>query len=83
MTPLRHTVQGAEKVEAFKAKWLGPTQQQGLPAYKLESPFETCLPEAKVTFGFECVVQGNEGFGTEFVYVTRDRKISKIVGKRQ
>ena len=73
---------GAENVEAFKQKWLGPSQEQGLTAYKLESPFQACLEESKVTFGFECVVKGNEGFGTEIIYVTSCGKISKIVGKR-
>ena len=73
---------GAKNVEAFKQKWLGPSQEHGLTAYRLGSPFRTCLEESKVTFDFECVVKGNEGFGTEFVYVTGDRKISKIIGKR-
>jgi hypothetical protein len=51
---------------------------KNLAAYKLEEPFVTNLNELKVTLGFECIVRGYEGRGTDNVYVNSDRLLTKI-----
>ena len=50
----------------------------GLPAYKVEWPFEACLEESKVTLDFECMIQGYEGRGTDNVFVNSEKLITKI-----
>ena len=70
--------EGADNVMAFKTKWLGPSAKAGLAAYKLEDPFIVDLDELKVTLGFECIIQGHEGHGTDYVYVNENKKITRI-----
>ena len=73
---------GADNVEAFKNNWLKSYHEQGLAAYKLEDPFETSLNECKVTLGFECVIKGYEGKGTDYVYVNNEKLLTKIIAIR-
>ena len=73
---------GAENVENFKNNWLKEYHSRGLAAYKLNDPFITDLAELKVTLGFECLIQGYEGKGTDYVYINSDRLLTKIVAIR-
>ena len=48
---------------------------------KLKAKIPFLLPdlnELKVTLGFECIVKGYEGKGTDNVYVNSDRLLRKI-----
>lgn len=73
---------GAENVEAFKNNWLKIYHQQGLAAYKLEDPFETNLKDCQVTLGFECIIKGHEGKGTDYISVNKDKLLTKIIAIR-
>ena len=48
-------------IEEFLAQELKNQRELGLPAYKIEWPFETSLKESKVTLDFECLIKGYEG----------------------
>ena len=71
-------LKGADKIEAFLLKEMKNQNELGLPAYKVEWPFEACLEESKVTLDFECVIQGYEGRGTDNVFVNSEKLITKI-----
>ena len=71
-------LKGADKVAAFILNELNEYHMKNLAAYKLEEPFVTNLNELKVTLGFECIVRGYEGRGTDNVYVNSDRLLTKI-----
>lgn len=71
-------LKGADEIEAFFMKEMKHQNELGLPAYKIEWPFEACLEESKVTLDFECVIQGYEGRGTDNVFVNSDKRIKKI-----
>ena len=73
---------GADNVEHFKNNWLKEYNEKGLAAYKLEDPFETTLEEMKVTLGFECIIKGHEGKGTDYVFVNKDKLLTKIIAIR-
>ena len=73
---------GADNVQKFKSNYLKEYQTRHLAAYKLEEPFVTDLNELKVTLGFECLIQGHEGKGTEIVYLSSDKLVTKIVAVR-
>lgn len=70
---------GADNVEKFKTDWLGEQKKLGLPAYKLEDPFEAHLDSLEVTLGFECIIKGREGKGTDYVYVNGNKLLTKII----
>jgi len=71
-------LKGADNVAAFILNELNEYHTKNLAAYKLEEPFVTNLNELKVTLGFECIVRGYEGRGTDNVYVNSDRLLTKI-----
>lgn len=71
-------LKGADNVAAFILNELNEYHMKNLAAYKLEEPFVTNLNELKVTLGFECIVRGYEGRGTDNVYVNSDRLLTKI-----
>ena len=73
---------GADNVQSFKTNYLKECQTRQLVAYKLEQPFVTDLKELKVTLGFECLIQGHEGKGTESVYLNSDKLVTKILAVR-
>lgn len=73
---------GADNVEAFKNNWLKNYNEKGLAAYKLEDPFVTTLEECKVTLGFECIIKGHEGKGTDYITVNSDKLLTKIIAIR-
>ena len=69
---------GVENVQAFKNKWFAPYVGRELPTYKLEDPFVVDLENLKVTLGFECLMEGKEGRGTDYVYINEQKLITKI-----
>ena len=71
-------LKGADSVSSFILNELKEYHMKNLAAYKLEEPFVTNLNELKVTLGFECIVQGYEGKGTDNVYINSDRLLTKI-----
>lgn len=73
---------GADNVKAFINSELKKYHEKELAAYKLEEPFETDLTQLKVTLGFECIVEGREGKGTDYVYVDSKKLLTKIVAVR-
>ena len=72
---------GADNVQSFKTKYLNDCRTKNLAAYKLEEPFETDLNELKVSLGFECLIQGYEGKGTEYVYLNSDKLGKESISK--
>ena len=73
---------GANNVQIFKTNYLKEYQTRHLAAYKLEEPFVADLNELKVTLGFLCLIQGYEGKGKEYVYLSSDKLVTKIVAVR-
>ena len=69
---------GKEAVLAFKERFLGPQGKQGLPAYKLDEPFKVHVKKRMVSLGFECLIKGYLGFGTDYVFINQDNLINCI-----
>ena len=63
---------GKQAVLTFKEKFLGPQGKKGLPAYKLDEPFRVHIKKRMVSLGFECLIEGYQGFGTDYVYLNKN-----------
>ena len=74
---------GKEAVLNFKERWLTPQAKLNKPAYKLEDPFVVDLKSKMVTLGFGCLIETALGKGTDYVYVTDDKLVEKIIVVRQ
>ena len=72
-------LEGKQAILDFKAKFLGPQGALGLPAYKLAKPFEVDVNKRMVSLGFECLIQGYEGLGTDYVYFNDQNLIRDLV----
>ena len=61
-----------------QAKFLGPQRKLGIPAYRLDDPFVANAEVKMVSLGFECLIEGFRGFGTDYVYLDNDNLIKSI-----
>lgn len=71
-------LKGKEKVLKFLQEELGPWSKTGKPAYRLDFPFRVDFANRKVTLGFECLIDGYSGRGTDHVYFNDQGLIRKI-----
>ena len=75
-------LKGKEAVLKFLANELGTQAQLGLPAYKLADPFQVHEKKKMVSLGFECLIEGYQGFGTDCVYLDDNNLIREIDARR-
>ena len=79
----RHTIQtGKEAILKHSAEFLTPQKLLGRPAYALSDPFVADPVKRMVTLGFECLIQGFEGKGTDYLHFDNDNKIYQLVAVR-
>ena len=70
--------EGKDKILEYSTKFLTPQLKLGLPAYALADPFQVDIDMRMVTLGFECLISGYEGKGTDYVYFDQDNKIYEL-----
>ena len=73
---------GKEAILAHSEEFLGPQGRLGKPAYALQDPFIVDVTKRMVTLGFECLIEGFEGKGTDYVYFDQNHKILELVAVR-
>ena len=60
----------------FKYKYLKPCKDLFQPAYHYPETFYVDLENGCVRFGFECLIPGSQGKGTQFLFFDQDGKVS-------
>ena len=75
-------LQGKTAIYNHSKEFLTPQLLLGKPAYKLSDPFRVDLNKRMVTLGFECLIEGFEGIGTDYVYFNDQNKIFDLVAVR-
>lgn len=73
---------GREAILKHSEEFLGSQRGLGMPAYALRDPFVVDAGKRMVTLGFECLIEGFEGKGTDYLHFNQNNKIYELVAVR-